>query len=113
MDIVVTIPKSEYENDDKELQEYLLSKNVVMFWTLPATPKQLQVGHRIYFVKDNRIERSMRLIEIKTNSNMTCETTGRKWSGKCQLVMDDLRKESFGKRVKGFQGFRYLKTVLG
>ncbi|WP_342505643.1 hypothetical protein [Sporosarcina sp. FSL K6-2383] len=113
MDIVVTIPKSEYENDDNELVDYLSSDDVVMFWTLPVIPKQLQVGDRVYFVKNNRIERSMRLLEIKMDSQMTCETTGRQWSGKCQLIMNDLRMEQFNTEIKGFQGFRYLKTVMG
>lgn len=113
MDIVVTIPKSEYENDDKELQDYLSDSGVVMFWTLPVIPKQLQVGNRVYFVKNNRIDRSMRVIEIKTNSQMTCETTGRQWSGMCQLIMNDLRIERFHREIKGFQGFRYFKTVMG
>lgn len=113
MSIVVTIPKSEYENDDKELRDYLSDGDLFMFWTLPVVPKRLCVGDRVYFIKNNRIERSMQVVEIKTDSQMTCETTGRQWSGKCQLVMNDLRIERFHKEIKGFQGFRYLKTVTG
>lgn len=112
MDIVVTIPKSEYENDDKELRDYLSHDGVLMFWTLPVVPKQLEIGDRVHFVKNNRIERSMRVVEVKVDSDMTCETTGRRWGGKCQLVMDDLRMEQFDKEVRGFQSFRYLKTVM-
>lgn len=113
MDIVVTIPRSEYENDDKELQDYLSNDGMSMFWTLSTKPKQSSIGDRIYFVKNDRIERSMRIIEIKMGSTTRCETTGRNWSGRCQIIMNDLRKEHFNHTVKGFQGFRYLKTIVG
>lgn len=105
MDIVVTIPKSEYNNDDKETKE-MLEHDYIQFWTLARVPKRLAVGDRIYFVKNKCIESSMRVLEIKVNSSMDCETTGRTWSGRCQIVMDSLREE-YIENVSGFQGFRY------
>lgn len=113
MDIVVTIPKSEYRNDDLETAAIQKDPSLVQFWTLQATPRHLKEGERVYFVKRNRIESSMRVIEIKRKSTTKCTTTGRTWSGGCQLFLDDLRMEpDFDFRVKGFQGFRYLKSVI-
>lgn len=105
MDIVVTIPKTEYENDDKERID-VQEKRLVQFWMLARRPKRLNVGDRVYFVKYGRIESSMKVIEIKVRSKMTCETTGREWSGSCQIVMDNRQAET-GIEAKGFQGFRY------
>lgn len=105
MDIVVTIPKSEYANDDLETKD-MEERDLVQFWTLSKTPKQLQVGDRVYFVKNKRIESSMRVIEISKKGQEDCETTGRTWSGNCIIYMDDLRQENI-EEVRGFQGFRY------
>lgn len=107
MDIVVTIPKSEYKNDDRETKE-MIEKNYIQFWSLSKTPKKLKIGDRIYFVKNKQIESSMKVIEIETNSVKKCETTERLWVGNCQISMDNLRNETHLKLcVKGFQGFRY------
>ncbi|PPA70051.1 hypothetical protein [Jeotgalibacillus proteolyticus] len=105
MDIVVTIPKSEYHNDELE-SVHMKEEGLLQFWTLSKVPKRLAAGDRIYFVKNQQVESSMRVIDIKTDSSMQCETTGRTWSGKCQIVMDDLREEEL-LNVRGFQGFRY------
>lgn len=106
IDIVVTIPKSEYENDDRETQD-MLDRDLVQFWTLSKMPRRLKIGDRVYFVKDGKIESSMKVVDIIENSTMTCETTGRTWSGRCQIIMDDLRIEHLNIQVRGFQGFRY------
>lgn len=105
MDIVITIPKSEYKNYDNEIKDVLL-KGHDMFWTLARIPKRLSADNRVYFVKDGEIGSSMKVIEINRDTSSTCETTGRTWSGKCQIVMNDYRKEAI-QNVKGFQGFRY------
>ncbi|MED4904111.1 hypothetical protein [Parageobacillus thermoglucosidasius] len=108
MDIVVTIPKSEYANDEAETRDYLANpENMEQFWTLSKRPKKLNIGDRVFFVKHGRIESSMRVTRIKDDATTVCETTGRVWSGKCQIFMDDLRMEHLDIRVRGFQGFRY------
>jgi hypothetical protein len=112
MDIVVTIPKTEYENDDKETRD-TLENGYQQFWTLSKRPKRLSIKDRVYFVKRNKIESSMRVLDIKHNSSMLCETTGRMWNGICQIVMDDLRTEQLDLSVKGFQGFRYRWWEVG
>ncbi|MDF2879990.1 MAG: hypothetical protein K0R54_547 [Clostridiaceae bacterium] len=105
MDIVVTIPKFEYENDIKE-NEDIVDKRYDAFWTLSKIPKNLNIGDRVYFVKNNQISSSMKVVEIKEDSTSLCETTNRVWSGKCQIIMDDFREESI-LDIKGFQSFRY------
>lgn len=107
MDIVVTIPKSEYANDDLETKQ-LPEGDYVQFWTLNRMPKCLEVGDSVYFVKYGEIESSMEVIDILTNSSQTCLTTNRTWTGACQLVLDKLKNEQhLGIKIKGFQGFRY------
>lgn len=107
MDIVVTIPKSEYSNNNRETRN-MKAKGYVQFWTLSKTPKNLDIGDRVFFVKNKKIESSMKVIDIETNSTKTCETTKRVWSGECQITMDDLKDEStLNIHVNGFQGLRY------
>lgn len=107
MDIVVTIPRSEYANDALETEEmYAFGYN--QFWTLSRTPKKLCMGERIYFVKRGQIESSMRVIAVEENATKRCETTGRLWQGGCLITLDELRDETnLQLNVKGFQGFRY------
>lgn len=111
MHIVVFVPKREYETDTAEVRA-LQDSDIVAFWTLSKVPKRLRVGERVYFVRNGRIVDSMRVIEIKQNSTMECDTTGRTWSGKCQIVMDEYREEYFDVKVKAFQGFAYMDRLL-
>lgn len=106
MDIVVTIPKSEYKNDDLETEYLNNNSDAFQFWTFKRFPKNLNVGDRIYFVKNNKIESSMRVIRIPDYVQEVCEVTGRTWEGKF-VYMNDLRYENLPFEVKGFQGFRY------
>jgi len=48
MDIVVTIPKLEYKNDDLENKD-IKEKDYNAFWTIGRIPKRLEVGNRVYF----------------------------------------------------------------
>lgn len=112
LDIIVTIPKSEYMNDDIETKHMEIDDSLVQFWTLSKVPKELKIGDRVYFIKKNKIESSMKVIDIKMNGESICQTTGRAWKGACQIYMDDLRYESFDFVVRGFQGFRYLERML-
>jgi hypothetical protein len=104
MDIVVTIPKSEYKNDEIETKD-MINNNLRQFWKFNKPPKKLEVGDRMYFVKNNKIESSMRVLDIELTSE-TCYTTGRIWTG-WLVYMDNLKYENFDIKVKGFQGFRY------
>jgi hypothetical protein len=106
-DIVLTIPKSEYGNDDLETKAYNEIDDSFQFWTLSRTPTRLNVGDRVYFVKHNRIDSSMRLFDIQENVEQHCDVTGRTWTGKCMLYLDDLKNFEEEVETKGFQGFRY------
>ncbi len=108
MDIVVTIPKSEYANDDIETQEYLDKREeYTQFWTLNRTPKNINIGDRVYFIKNKKVDSSMKIIDIQIDSETNCDITNRLWKGNCQLFLDDLKIENLNIEVKGFQGFRY------
>lgn len=107
MDIIVTIPKYEYANDD--LENVNIQNGDLAFWTLSKVPKQLEINDRVYFIKHNKIHSSMKVIEIKRNSRMTCTTTNREWRGKCQLLLDDFKYENDNSSIRGFQGFRYKR----
>lgn len=70
-------------------------------------PKKLNIGDRVYFVKYNKIDSSMKVIDIEIGQSKLCEVTNRLWSGWCQLLMNDMRDENLPFEIKGFQGFRY------
>lgn len=102
--IVVTIPKYEYENDDKETDVYKQG-GYELFWQLSKRPKRLNISDRVYFVKNGCIESSMRVIRIEEKATATCGVTNRTWSG-CLIFMDDLQQENI-QNINGFRGFRY------
>ncbi|GED14849.1 hypothetical protein [Aneurinibacillus migulanus] len=108
MDIVVAVPKSEYENFAKEVEEIKQDPELQKVWTLSRIPKELKLGSRMYFVYDGRVAYSVRVTNIKKDSAIKCETTGRTWGGRCQVFGDDLREEQ-GPEMRGFQGFRYRR----
>lgn len=104
LDIVVTLPTCEYENDDKETDFYEHG-GYEQFWQLYMRPKRLNIGDRVYFVKNGCIESSMRVIRIEEKATATCEVTNRTWSG-CLIFMDDLQQENI-QNINGFRNFRY------
>jgi hypothetical protein len=105
IDIVVTIPKKEYKNDDLETEFLKENEDAYQFWTLGKVPKKLKLGDRVYFVKNNKIDSSMRFVYDELGNNH-CVVTDRNWYG-YTIFMDDLREENLDMKVKGFQGFRY------
>lgn len=107
MDIVVTIPKREYKNDDLETECLSKDENAIQWWSMSKTPKKVKIGDRVYFVKNNKVESSMKVIDIELGSNRYCEVTYRFWNKGCNIIMNDLRYENLDIEVKGFQGFRY------
>lgn len=112
MDIVVTIPKNEYINDEVETKWFTKNLDSYQFWTLNKIPKKLKCNDRIYFIKNNKVESSMNIFQIEYAEPCkliieNCYVTGRQWKGKCILYMNDLKYEDLPFEVKGFQGFRY------
>ena len=108
LDILVTIPKTEYKNDD--LENIDIENGSMAFWTLSRVPKELKVGDRVFFVKNNKIDSSMKVMDILLDNETTCETTGRVWKGKCQLILDNFKNEDNEEYIKGFQGYRYIES---
>lgn len=103
MDIVVTIPRSEYKNDELEDDWLLLNKETgYQFWTMNKTPKNIKEGDRVYFVKNNRVDSSMNIFHIDHGQSKRCEVTNRIWKGKCILCLNDMRHEDLDINVKGF-----------
>lgn len=104
-DIVVTIPKSEYKNDDLETQ-HMKDHDETQFWTMKRIPKNIGIGSRIYFCKNGKIESSMKIFKIEKDKEETCTTTGRCWKGNL-IHFNDLQYLKEPIVCKGFQGFRY------
>jgi len=107
MDIVVTIPKSEYRNDDIETEAFLNNEDAYQFWTLNKVPKSLDIGDKVYFIKNGLVESSMRVFDIQRDVEQKCDITDRIWKGACILYLDDLKYLDEAIISKGFQGFRY------
>jgi len=107
MDIVVTIPKSEYANDDLETKEFLENEGSLQFWVLGSYPRQLCFGDRVYFVKHGKVESSMQVVDIRQDAEQKCDTTGRVWKGRTFIYMGDLQFYQESVEVNGFRGFRY------
>jgi len=76
LDIVVTIPKSEYKNDDRETFVFEQG-GYEQFWQLSRRPKNLNIGDRVYFVKIGYIESSMKVIRIEEKAVRTSQRLSR------------------------------------
>lgn len=109
MDIVVCIPKSEYENDSKEDEVYVEGQSY-QFWKLGRKPTNLKVGDRMFFIKDKKITHSMNVFMINSGKEK-CDVTGREWSGGVLVYLNDLQELNppidLGSEFKSFRGFRY------
>lgn len=119
MDIVVTIPKSEYANNDKERHVQKTLKNYTGdsyfgFRVFPTKPN-VAVGERIYFVRDGMVSYSKEIFEVSgkivglgNGIELVCDVTGRTWKGKCAVYFKNERDEKhLNILCKGFQGYRY------
>jgi len=106
MDIVLTIPKQNYERSNRNLRAYLDDGGCI-FWTMSRVAKNLIIGDRVHFVKYGRVEHSMRLFKIKERASEIDVSTGERHSARYILYMDDLQYHDEIIAVRGFQGFRY------
>lgn len=117
MDIVVTIPKSEYKTNEEERSVQKTADKfcpgfVYGFRVFPHKPN-VQIGDRIYFVRDGIVSYSKEIFEVVGGNNfdkisLVCDVTNRTWKGKCAVYFKNERDEShLGIQRKGFQGFRY------
>jgi len=104
-DVVVTIPKSEYKNDDLETDK-MKKEGLTQFWNFKKLPKNLGIGSKIYFVKNGEVESYMVVFKIDQKTSEQCSTTGRNWEGNI-VHMKNLVYLDKKIPCKGFQGYRY------
>lgn len=105
MDIIVTVPRKEYQTDALE-DELLRREGGRAFWALNRRPEFLYPGDRVYFIKNGAVESSMRCLKV-SYGRKRCGLTDRMWSG-WLVTMDDLRPAN-GTPMQGFRGFRYRR----
>lgn len=109
MDIIVTIPKKEYDNIEKEdIFVKQNENNVIQYWSMKRKPKNFNIGDNVYFVMNGKLIGYHECIGVEDDAE--CEVTNRIWDGfnlvlKCPMI--ELEKEI---PMKGFQGFRYFKN---
>lgn len=111
MDIIVTIPKSEFKTMKKE-QAFAEANNgeVVEYWSVGEKPTKLEIGDKVYFVEDGQI--NCYQIFLGYEYNAVCEVTDRVWKGLNlileypPIILDNPIP------MKGFQGFRYVREDL-
>lgn len=113
MDIIITTPKNEIETSDKEL-EYVKNNNDAYFFRIFKTKPNVEIGDKVYEVENGYIVGYgiiFDLIKDENGLNEICDTTGRKWEGKCMIKYKDWNYiEPI--QMKGFQGYRYAEKYL-
>jgi len=110
MNIIVTIPKSEKKNIDKE--EGFAKENsgeITQFWKIGRKPQNLNVGDKVYFVEDGLI--TCYQIFQGFEENPYCEVTDRIWEGLNLILIYPPIYLDKPIPMKGFQGFRYTEDL--
>ena len=110
MDIIVTLPKQEHKNFEKELPRILNGEFKV--WLLHTKPRKLSTEERVYIVKNGQVFASMKVVDIVENSSIQCSTTQREFAAKYLLYLNDYREEEMDIKIRGFRGFRYRDSLL-
>jgi hypothetical protein len=110
MDIIVTIPKGEISNIEKEdnYASNLITRDMVpiQYWKVGRVPKNLNKGDRVYFVLNGAIKYYHEFLGLVENPK--CDVTGRVWEG-VNLILKYPEVKCDEIKMKGFQGFRYVK----
>lgn len=104
MDIVVTVPKTQYEADNREIEK--LKQGAKATWGLSSIPSKLNMGDRVYFIREGRVHSSMRAESVLEGAQRVCEPEGEP-DGKYQVLMGDYQEEELNIEVKSHSGFRY------
>ena len=111
MDIIITLPKSNYwENYEQELETVSDEKQVMNFKT-PSLPKNTIIGDKCYIVHDGYIRGWMKIVGFEKNNKFKCSTTSTEWEG---TFIQRSGKFNYISPIeyKGFQGWRYLPKEL-
>jgi hypothetical protein len=101
LDIVVTIPITEYENDSIVNDEFFVDEDSCCVMSVSRKPEHLKHGNRVHFVKNNRVEYSMRVLSI--NGHIHEQTKNVYYN----IFLDDLQYAKTTIEVQEFKGFRY------
>ena len=109
-DIVVCVTKAMEAE-----QDHVASKpDWVFFRPVFRLPRNLEEGDSVYHVQRERIRFKRQVIGF-LDGPLTCQTTGRTWSG-FHVLMSGLagpvEEEYQDIKCRHFRGFRYLSTVL-
>jgi len=107
MDIVVTIPKTEISNTEKENKFAEKHKgNAVQFFKVSRKPTKLNVGNKVYICKNGVIDHYHKFLGFK--DNMKCDVTNRVWDGVNLMLEYPPIKMENPIKAKGFRGFKYF-----
>ena len=110
MDIIVTVPKKEFSNIEKEdsYASNLITRDMfpIQYWKVGRVPKNLNKGDKVYFLCDGIIKYYHIFLGIVENPK--CDVTGRIWEG-INLILKYPEEKCEEMKMKGFRGFRYVK----
>jgi hypothetical protein len=112
-DIVVTTPKSEMKNAEKEAKYCIESGDGYYFRTFKKRPKGLEIGSKIFYIEDGYV-RGFGEVGGVARGEMECEATDRVYgSFNDQRICHAIMPACTWKWIKpipmkGFQGFRYF-----
>lgn len=110
MDIVLTVPKKELKNVEKEEQWARKNKNnpdAICFWKIGRIPKKLNKGDRVYFIHNGYIVNYNEFIGV--DYDIHCDVTGRYWDGLCLVMKIPSVPVNPPVPMRGFRGFQYLE----
>lgn len=112
MDILVTTPKTEVINSQREANELIQAGGGEYFRRLNTRPKNLKPGDKIFYTENGFVRGYAVVKEIRTDQ-MQCSTTGKHFAAGIYLIMD----ANSWKWIKpiaypGFQGWRYFDAQI-
>ena len=106
-DIIITIPSSiKWVDYQKEIDD-ALKNNYVLNYKVSFFPKKTKVGDKCYLVYYNNIIGWLPIIGFE-EKEFTCQTTGKKFTGKF-IVRSPFLTKIEPIPMKGFRGFRYFE----
>ncbi|WP_018249850.1 hypothetical protein [Orenia marismortui] len=111
MDIAITIPKSEnwkkWLEECKEVEEKELLLNY--FLGDRGLPRKAQAGDKCFVVYDGYIRGYHLIADLAHKNRFVCQTTGRVWKAGNYIIRSGEFHEIEPVKMKGFQGFRYVR----
>lgn len=111
MDIIVTLPASiKWEDYQKEL-DLVSDWSHHLNFSVGKLPKNVNIGDKCYILYKGFIIGWHKIIALESKQ-FICTTTGKEWCGNFILRSGPLNKINKEIKMKGFQGFRYLKESL-